>query len=95
VLEETNNTLTLPLACLLANPSQPPERITMLLETPSNAESTTLELLETQFPTLALTAHTLAKMELEFVEELPLPPLEPPPLVLPLPLLLPSSWLLP
>lgn len=69
----------------------------MLEETPSNAESTTLELLETQSPTLELTAHTLERTELEFAEELPQllePPLELESHLLPL-LLLPSSWFLP
>jgi len=67
-----------------------------LPETLFNAESTTLELLETQLAMLRFTAHTLAKTELEFAEELPpldhllLEPLESPLL---LPLLLPCSWL--
>lgn len=70
----------------------------MLEETPSNAESTTLELLETQFPTLEFTAHTLERAELEFAEELPQLLLPPQPLeeslLLPL-LLLQLSWFSP
>jgi hypothetical protein len=43
----------------------------MLMETPFNAEFTTLELLETQALMLKYTALTLVKTELEFVEDLP------------------------
>jgi len=67
----------------------------MLLETLFNAESTTLELLETHLPTPLLTAHTLVLMEEVSVLVEVLPPLElQPPRALPLLLLFPSSLLL-
>jgi len=66
----------------------------MLLETLFNAESTTLELLETLLPTPLFTAHTLVLMEEVSVLVEVLPPLELQPRALPLLLLFPSSLLL-
>lgn len=90
------NTRIPQLACLLALVCQALPLTIQLLETLFNAESTTPELLETQFPTLLFTAHTLDKMVLEFAEELPPLHPQPPPELLDLelfPLLLLSFWL--